>query len=492
MNLLPKLFETMQANSGLHPDLHPKENYLWKNGENVHFTNTGVRKDLGWEVQYTQSAGSPHATYPRGMVARITASTEELHFGNDTKLFVWNGGSLVTDALNFTGNKHLWSMIAWGNWILATNGKDAPVIYKGSSYANLGGSPPSTVEVFLVDHAHVLAFNTSVAYNEFAWCHEDDVETWTPTSTNAAGSLVIREFSSPIVAAVKLGENIAVYSGKQLAIVRYLGAPLYYGYDVKIHEGISVYNKKSVITVGGQNYGLGEDGFFVTNGIEKEALGDGDILDTFFGELNQNATGVINGFHNSETDEVIWYYPTGSNTEPTKGISYNYKTGQFSFKGYGRYASMASKADGASSMFNTPMAFAPPDDSVTQFWNLVSHNKGNNADARPLNAFIQSKPIPFNSESGSLEDYEKYVEAVKFYLSNYNAEALIVKIGVQDNLDDDIFYFDLVHSEDPTIPVFPEVVGRWITVRLESNEVDATWEVQGFAIHGRVVGGTPK
>src|SRR5690606_36395185 len=117
----------------------------------VQFTLTGVKKMPGWTTEYTRSSGESNSTFPRGMGALIQGGTEELHFGNDTKIFYWDGSTMTTDALTFTGNKHLWSFAAWGNWMLATNGKDAPVIYKGSSYATLGGSPPSTAEIFLVD-----------------------------------------------------------------------------------------------------------------------------------------------------------------------------------------------------------------------------------------------------------------------------------------------------------------------------------------------------
>lgn len=492
MKLLPKLFETTNTVGGISPDQHPKENFLWANGSNVRFTASGVRKESGWETQYTRSLSDPHGSYPRGMAALITATDEKLHYGNDTKLFVWDGGTLTTSTLSFTGDTSLWSFAVWGAWVLATNGKDAPVINKGSSYVALGGSPPSTAEILLVDHAHVLMFNTSVNNNEFIWCDEDDVETWTPSSTNAAGDLVIREFSSPIVAAVKLGENIAVYGGKQLAIVRYIGAPLYYSYDVSISEGISVYNKKCVVNVGSRNFGLGEEGFFVTDGYEYEELGEGSIKDTFFNELNLSAINVINAFHNSYTNEVIWYYPTGDNEEPNKGIAYNYKENAFSFKGYGRYTSLSAKSDKATSFFNGPVAIAPPITTQSDLYNIVLHNKGNNNDFLPLTAYVQSKPLAFENDKGSLEDKDKYIEAVKFYLTNYSAEALIIKIGVQDNLDDDIFYFDFVQSDDPTVPIFPEVMGRWITIRIESNEFNSKWEVQGFAIHGRTIGGSAR
>lgn len=493
MKLHPKLLEVTQTNTGVHPDAHPKLNFLWKTGSNVRFTNTGVRKDYGWSVleQVAVSLGS----YPLGAEALVYGNTEELHIGNNKKLMWWDGGSVTEAASIYSGDTEFWSFAQWGEWMFAAKGGLATQVYKGTTYASSSGWGSFVPAILVVDHNHLLGFNVGSAGNKFVWSDVDNPEVTTPATTNAAGDLTIREFGADIVAAKRLGDTIAVYGGgKKVAIVRYVGAPFYFAYDVTIENGMSVFNKACVVSANGRNYGVGSEGFFETDGITQTEIGNGSVKDTFFDEFT-GITSYIFGYHNSETNEIVWFYPTStsSNFRPNRAISYNYVTQTFSFKSAEKYYVVEAKTESNTSLFRKPLSVGGSEDTANYTFDILRENDGLNAGSQPLETILQSKPMVFATDDGSLEDYEKIVEAIKLYMGRkYSVDILKVRIGVQDSLDDDIYYYDVLQVEDPTVPVFPDATGRWVTLRLESREYDADWELQGFSLHGKLVGGNPK
>ena len=394
---------------------------------------------------------------------------------------VGTGFTGITDQ-TVTAPATSWDFEEWGNWCVATNGKDAMQIWKGSgNFVALGGTPPTTAEIILKVKEYLLAINTDMGGTAYEWCDTDNVEDWVPVDSNRAGNNVIRDLDSDIIAGVRLGKAVAAYTLNQMAIISYISEPRIFGHD-KALEGIGAVSKYSVVSVGDLNYGLCFDGFFMTDGQTFEWIAEDEILETFMAEVNWNHSTKINAFHDARHSEIRWYYPTGTADEPDKGIVYNYKSKNWSFLDHGRTASSAKK------IFSYPF-------SADTDGEIYYENFGNNADSAAMTAYIETKPSPMFTQSDSdmpaksLEDVWKYVDAVKLALKRQSGRGLVVKVGVQEELDDDILWSERYYAGMDMNTVYPEVTGRWITLRFESDQLDDDWELQGYSIHGTIVGG---
>lgn len=482
MSMLPKLLEIDEGlNSGVQPDRHPQSGFVWKDSRNVSSTVSGVRKVRGWATDIAK----PNTDIPRGMGQLLDGTTTELFWGTVNSIHKWDGSVTSTPGTGFSGNLSsvgttpatTWSMVEWGAWIIATNGQDAPQIYKGTSFSALTGTPPNTAEIVALLGPHAIFFNTNIAGNEYHFSDEDDVENWT---TGASGTKIIRDFDSVIIAVVPLGDRLAIYGSEKMAILTYIGTPLYFGDKVAITTGIGAVSKTSVVSVKNLNYGLSSNGFFRTDGVSVQDIDLGSVRETFQRDVNMDHLTKINAWHNEADQEIIWYYPSGTSTEPDKGISYNYTTGAWHFLGYGRTAS-------------TPQRVFPNPYATDSVGAVYKHNDGANDNANPMIAYVQSQPFPFSSgdrdNQTSMEDVYKYIDAIKLYTANFNSVGIKIRIGVQDQLDDDIVWTDTLQLSDPTVPIYPMVSGRWITLRVESSQLDDTWELQGFVAHGKFLGG---
>ena len=95
---------------------------------------------------------------------------------------------------------------------------------------------------------HILAINYDKPNSEHpydvSWCDTDNPDTWVAAANNAAGSLTLREASSPLKAIVPLGENKAIYTEDQMFILQYTGAPYYFGYSTAFASGAGAVSAK--------------------------------------------------------------------------------------------------------------------------------------------------------------------------------------------------------------------------------------------------------
>lgn len=147
--------------SGLHPGLFSRKIPLWEEGQNVEFTDVGVKKIRGWSLIADTTNGEPI----RGLLQNTEgAALDEriIYAGDLTQLYridaddgtvevvgtgfnlagdsgasVWDGGSTTWDTASSLWDDGVvkadhWSLVNYGTFALATSGADAPLIRKNA------------------------------------------------------------------------------------------------------------------------------------------------------------------------------------------------------------------------------------------------------------------------------------------------------------------------------------------------------------------------
>lgn len=208
-------------------------------------------------------------------------------WGTDEALFTFNG-LVVTDASRpspYSGTSAAsdivettqWSFAQWGDWVLATNGADAPQVLKygtATEFADISGFPAATAQIVRVLGPHALFFNCSgtwtpgpspAAMNQIIFCAEDDVEEYDPSANVTAGELTIRDFPGPILAVEHLGGELIAYGESSCHVIRYGGQFLITAQ--KGAQGIRPAGKNAVASVGSRHILLSQNGLFSTDGI---------------------------------------------------------------------------------------------------------------------------------------------------------------------------------------------------------------------------------
>lgn len=461
-----------ELKSGQYPGISWGQVPLWQLGENVEFSPTGPRKIQGWsELAISASSATPC----RG-ISQALGTTQKIYWGTATNIYLWDTVSESTVSSSLTGIEDAtvlapatqWSFVPYGSWMLATNGVDAPKIDKDTGTgADLDvGSQFTTAEIFIARGPHILALNTSVNDKGFMWCDTDDVEDWVPTSSNAAGDLVIREASSEIMAATHLGESVMAYTKEDSFRIAYIGSPNYFGYKPG-PTGIGAVSKNSVISVGRQNYGWGREGLWVTDGVSMKYI-DAPVRDYLNENVNFSQISKVCGYHDEENKSVKWFYEsTASADDVDRGIGYAYETGEWFLLGYG----MSAVAE--RQVFTNPLAADANNDIYYQ-------NFGDDADGAAMTAWIRTKPM-----DGDNADFIKEIEAIRVA---YKGSGLQYRFGVQEDEDDSVTWGSYAPVGSGFDFTSDRLSGRYITLELYSNALGDSWDVSRVDVHGRVSG----
>ena len=485
--LLPKLLDfRSDMGVGISPDKHPLlDTFFWDTGRNVKFTPNGVKKMTGW-TEITTALGTDPV---RGLNQLLNTSGQNIFWGDVQNLWRWDSSTVSNVASGFTGalNESVtqiatsWSFVEWGNWMVASNGVDPIQVWKGSgNFVPLGGGPPATAEILVKKDVNIIAFNTDDGETTYEWCHQDDIEDWVVAADKTAGFNTIRDFDSAIIAAVPLGGEIAVYSIDRMVLVGTRNPPYYFGHSPGI-KGIGAVSKYSVVEVGRFHYGVSRKGFFKTDGVTHSYLDVDDIRETFLDEVNWDQKSKINGYHDERNTEVIWSFCTESNLEPNKSIGYNYEQDVWTLYDFGFTSTQEQR------IFDYAV-LADVDGSV--YWGEFSDD----AAGEILSAYIRSKPYSFMEARGStmvsLEDYFKYIQAVKLGLKRHVGDGVYLKLGFQDELDEPITWFTYRYINKDVEPVYPGKSTRWLTIEVGSDRLGDAWELHTMSVHGKRMGST--
>lgn len=98
---------------------------------------------------------------------------------------------------------------------------------------------------------------------------------------------------------------------------------IFWKYD-QVSNQISVLSSQSIIEINGLYYWLGNDAFYLYNGVVRDVPNEQNY-NFLFDNLNYVQRQKVFVMHNSRWNEIWWFYPDGANSENTNAIIHNYK-----------------------------------------------------------------------------------------------------------------------------------------------------------------------
>ena len=242
-----------------------------------------------------------------------------------TELRVWSHDNFGEDLLI---NPRDGGVYRWDK----TNGLGTRAV-EISTLSGAENTPTIAKQVLVSDQGHVFAFGANtyatttqdpllVRFSSF-----DNPLVYTVSATTSAGFLSIGS-GSEFVQAVKTKREILVFTDISLHTLRYLGAPLYYGIE-QISSNITIAGPSAAVATQDFVFWMGKDNFYVYAGGTQTL--PCTVKDKVFLDFNsQQADKVVAGV-NSEYSEVIWFYPSESNSlnnggtgDIDKYVVYNY------------------------------------------------------------------------------------------------------------------------------------------------------------------------
>lgn len=266
------------------------------------------------------------------------------------------GGWGSASTLSTTTDIRIWTQDNFGEDLII-NPRDAGVYYWDKSaglstraveLSTLSGatSAPQVAKQVLVSDAdrHVIAFgcdglgaNSSDPQGDgtqdpllIRFSSQENAADWWPTSTNTAGDLILGS-GSTFVQAVETKREILVWTDTSLHSLRFIGPPFTFGLQ-SLASNITIMGPNAAVATEDVVFWMGIDNFYTYSGQTQQL--DCTVKDKVFNDFNFSQTDKVFGGINSEFSEVIWLYPSESNSlanggtgENDRYVIYNYKDG---------------------------------------------------------------------------------------------------------------------------------------------------------------------
>ena len=338
-----KLATLNEIDQGIYPDLPGEVNPFWESGQNAIFEKGYVRPAFGATLvgevpgEIPVSFGQLFDSAARGFIG---TQSRLYTFTDPTSIYLTTadakGSGYTGDAGDF------WNFAPFDDWMLASNGVNTPQIWKGVSFAALGGTPPTYAKVLITRAPYVIAGYTDNGPTVLEWCDFDDPEDWVPTSTNDADSTSLKGARSEITAAELLTGEPMIYTKDAQFYMPFKGRPFIFD-PYETNNEIGVVGPGALCSVGNTHYGFGQKGIWLSDGGSHEYFDNSLARGYIYEDLNEDYQDLIRVAHFKSEHSVVFSWPAAGQTRNTKSIAFDYQNKKFTPLGYAFTAALTQK-----------------------------------------------------------------------------------------------------------------------------------------------------
>jgi hypothetical protein len=293
----------------------------------------------------SNSAGSTSGTGSAQInpyeVVGPTFQTAGLGWGTSTwGSSTWGTASTTSGVILDPG---MWSLDNFGQILIATihNGKtftwNAGAASPRSNRATvMSGAPTKTRLTQVSDRdRHVFHFGTETTLGDsttqdpmfIRFSNQEDFNTYTPTSTNTAGTFRLDK-GNEIIGAVSGKDYTLVLTDTSAYVIQFVGPPFTFSVR-QVGTNCGLIGQNALSYSDGKVFWMsGEGGFFVFDGTVKSipCLVE-DFVFTTSGDnlgINYSSNQLVYAEHNSLYTEVNWFYPKFGSSQIDRCVTYNY------------------------------------------------------------------------------------------------------------------------------------------------------------------------
>ena len=287
------------------------------------------------EISYTGISTNTLTGVTRGVRNTTAASHTSGDTVTNTSDFVAWGEAASGDLVLEPGS---WSLDNFGDKAicLIADGEvfewDSAATNATSNRATIISGAPTASRHMLVStpDRHLVFFGTETTIGTkstqddmfIRFSDQEDINTYTPTATNTAGTQRLAD-GSRIMGAIGGRDAIYVYTDTALFLQRFVGQPFTFAFT-QVGTNCGLAGKNAVVEVDGAAYWLSENGFFKYAGA-LETL-PCLVEDFVYDDINlDSGNQMISAGLNNLFGEIMWFYPSSTSGVVNKMVCYNYQ-----------------------------------------------------------------------------------------------------------------------------------------------------------------------
>jgi len=286
------------------------------------------------EISYTGISGNNLT----GITRAVRNSTRSAHSDgatvtNSTDYVAWGeaaSGDLVLEP-------GMWSLDNFGDKAICLI-HDSAVFEWNSAATNatnnratiISGAPTASRHMVVsTPDRHLVFFGTETTIGDtdtqddmfIRFSDQEDINTYTPTATNTAGTQRLAD-GSQIRGAIRGRDAIYVWTDTALFTQRFVGQPFTFAF-AQVGTNCGLVGQNACVEVDGAAYWMSENGFFRYAG-KLESL-PCLVEDHVYDDINlDSGNQMVSAGLNNLFGEVMWFYPTSTSSVVNRMVCFNY------------------------------------------------------------------------------------------------------------------------------------------------------------------------
>jgi len=414
---------------------------------------------------------------------------------------------------NVTLDPGSWSLDNYGQLLVATIRNGPTYIWNPAVGGSLdtratvvSGAPTKSLMSLTSDrdrHLFLMGTETTIGTAStqnkmfIRFSNQEDINTWTPTATNTAGTFLIDQ-GNEIITAVQGKDYILVLTDQAAYQIQFVGPPFTFSIR-QVGSNCGCLGQHAAVFAQGAVFWMGfGGGFFMFDGTVKQlpSLVEDFVFTTDGNNLgiNYDANQIAYAYHNSLYNEVGWYYAASGSQQINRNVVFNFIENTWTT------GSLSRTSYNDAHTYNLPYATEftsngtptfPTINGVTntfgssEYW---AHETGNNelylnATSVAITSYIVSGDYDISAQQGLAGDGENIMRVSRFIpdFKNLSGNAKVT-----------MFFRDYpanTAQSDPNGPlvtgpftinttttfVSTRVRGRQVSLKIENDAINQSW-----------------
>jgi len=252
------------------------------------------------------------------VAGKTPADTTKLFAAGSTKIYDVSGVGALTDVSKSGGytpnaNADRFRFTQFGNVIIGTNNSDPIQAYTlgtSTAFADLAASAPICKYLTVVRDFVVTAFTTesTVVYpSRVRWSGINAETSWGSSQTTQADYQDIPDGGQ--IVGIRGGEFGLVFMEKGISRMSYVGTPFIFQFD-NISRGKGCVAAGSIAQLQGVSFFLSDDGFYMCDGQQVQAIGAEKVDRWFFLNADESGFDTMSAAVDPVRKLIIWNFKT--------------------------------------------------------------------------------------------------------------------------------------------------------------------------------------
>jgi hypothetical protein len=262
-------------------------------------------------------------------------SVVTLIFDASDTSYIFTGWNIASASSTTTIDGRYWVFENFGEDLLALANNS--VLYKWDTSAGpttraaiaSGNAPTASRHLILsTPDRHVILMGTETTIGSattqddlfLRFSSQEDFTTWTPSSTNTAGSFRIQD-GSKIMTTVRSRGSILIWTDTSLHSLQFIGAPFVFGLT-QIGANCGAVGPHSAVDVNGTTFWMSQNAFYMFDGAIKKL--PCSVQDYVFDSFSITSQATVYAGLNTDFNEVTWFYASKDSTFVDRSVTFNY------------------------------------------------------------------------------------------------------------------------------------------------------------------------